>query len=398
MTASALHAKLGASSSDRWMNCPGSIAMSEGMPNEQSVYAREGSCAHEIASHCLENNDDPHNWIGEEVEGFEDIEVDSEMAESIDVYMESIALSIAEYRQCGHDDEEVVYEHKFDLTHIYPDMFGTADCVIYFPQWKKLMVFDFKYGKGIAVEVDENSQLMYYGLGALSGKHNRPIDQVELVIVQPRCSHRKGPIRSWALTVEQLLDFTDNLVKAAERTKLPDAPLKVGDWCKFCPGAGKCHVLSEFAFETALAEFTTDGEIIMPKPEDMTPEQLKTVWQNASILDGFVKSVKAYAHHKAIGGELLPGTKLVNGRAYRRWKSKEGAEETLKGMVEVGMLEGEIHTTKLKSPAQIETMCGKKHKKMIEKLWEHGVGKLSLVPIEDDRPPARVDAVEEFAQ
>ena len=37
------HAILGASSSHRWLACPGSIRLSAGMPGTSSVYADEGT-------------------------------------------------------------------------------------------------------------------------------------------------------------------------------------------------------------------------------------------------------------------------------------------------------------------------------------------------------------------
>jgi len=398
MAAPSQHAKLGASSSERWMKCPGSIQLSEGMPNESSVYAREGSCAHEVAAHCLQNNGDPDDWIGEDVKHYEDIEVTQEMADAVREYMDFIYSAMAVYKaETGLDDCEVVYEQRFDLTHIFHDMFGTADCVIYFPKWMKLLVCDFKYGQGIAVEVKENPQLMYYGLGAVSGKHNRGLHLVELAIVQPRCPHHEGPIRSWECTVEELLNFTDDLVAAAKLTEVEEPTFEAGDWCKFCPAAAICQTLNNRAFEIACAEFDSEGRAVMPKPEDMTIDELKLAWENAGLLKGMVASVQAYAHSQALEGKLLPETKLVNGRSNRRWKDKEAAEEQLTEMVDMGMLKGDVVKSVLKSPAQIEALCGKKHKGIITDLWEKGLGKLSLVPMDDPRQPARIDAIEEFS-
>ena len=42
------HAKLSASGSKKWINCPASIAMESKFPDESSEYAREGTTAHSL--------------------------------------------------------------------------------------------------------------------------------------------------------------------------------------------------------------------------------------------------------------------------------------------------------------------------------------------------------------
>ena len=61
------HAILGASSSHRWLACPGSIRLSAGMPNTGSVYAEEGTAAHELAEKCLNLGHDAADHLGETI-------------------------------------------------------------------------------------------------------------------------------------------------------------------------------------------------------------------------------------------------------------------------------------------------------------------------------------------
>ncbi|MCH8328897.1 MAG: DUF2800 domain-containing protein, partial [Nanoarchaeota archaeon] len=49
-----IHSKIGASSMYRWSNCPGSVKLSEGMTSESSIYAIEGTAAHEVVGLALE--------------------------------------------------------------------------------------------------------------------------------------------------------------------------------------------------------------------------------------------------------------------------------------------------------------------------------------------------------
>ena len=47
------HAKLSPSSAERWMSCPGSVALNEGKDDKGSSYAAEGTAAHELAEKIL---------------------------------------------------------------------------------------------------------------------------------------------------------------------------------------------------------------------------------------------------------------------------------------------------------------------------------------------------------
>ena len=43
------HAKLSASGSNRWINCPGSIVLERSFEEKESEYAEEGRLAHSVA-------------------------------------------------------------------------------------------------------------------------------------------------------------------------------------------------------------------------------------------------------------------------------------------------------------------------------------------------------------
>lgn len=47
------HARLSPSSAERWMTCPGSVKLAEGIEDKGSSYAAEGTAAHELAEHIL---------------------------------------------------------------------------------------------------------------------------------------------------------------------------------------------------------------------------------------------------------------------------------------------------------------------------------------------------------
>lgn len=402
--ASTLHATLGASSAHRWMPCPGSIGMSEGMPNESNVFARTGSAAHEIGEMCLRdtvekhslrNNKNAIDYLGIELEEWPDIQVDEEMCAAVQEYLDVVRGEIEKYEAAGYDDWELGVEVKFDLSHIYPDMFGTCDAVLYLPAWKKLFVFDYKHG-WVSVPVIRNPQTMYYALGAITGR-NIPVDMIELVIVQPR-SGRRTIDKRWTCDMEELWDFKAILVDSAERTERKDAALNPGEWCKFCPASPVCRVLKNRIMEIIMAKPDPIDGIVMERPERMAFSELKTIWENAPIIEGYIKNVKAYLHQQALDGNLLPGTKMVEGRSNRKWKDAEAAESKLNVLRLTGEIDGDLFITKLKSPKQVEDMLPKKQHKMIEGLWVKGQGALTIVADTDDREEVKkTSAMEIFS-
>src|SRR6202034_1016723 len=205
------HSVLGASSSERWLECPGSIRLSEGMPNSSNKYAREGTAAHEVASTCLLSGKDAISMLGKTITvEKEEIEVTEDMCEAVQIYLDAVRKVIDEYE---FEDFDLQVEVKFDLSHIYKGMFGTCDAVGYLPAIRKLAVFDYKHG-WVSVDSEKNPQTMYYALGALTGKHNRPVEEIELVIVQPRSTGE--PVKPWTCDVLEIMDFRADLLAGAK--------------------------------------------------------------------------------------------------------------------------------------------------------------------------------------
>jgi len=58
------HAKLSASGSVRWLACPGSVKAESGLSDKGSIFAQEGTCAHELAELVLTNGGNAFDWVG----------------------------------------------------------------------------------------------------------------------------------------------------------------------------------------------------------------------------------------------------------------------------------------------------------------------------------------------
>lgn len=386
-----IHSKIGASSAYRWFACPGSVALASTMPKQPStIYAAEGTAAHELADMCLSTETDAIEYVGQklttEFKG-EPFEVTEEMADAVQVYLDTVREHIGR-------NSQVYYEKGFDLSWIHAGLFGTNDaCVM--DLFDTLHVFDYKHGKGHAVDAVGNKQLMYYALGAGS-EFRFHFKKVKLWIVQPRAPHPDGPVRSWELSVQDLLNFKDELKAAAVATEQPDAPLAAGDHCGFCPAAGKCPALRSKTYSLAEAvfkDFGNEATITLKRPDEIPPEQLSRILESASILDGWIRSVEQYALARALQGFPPEGFKLVEKGTHRRWKSQERVEEVFKPQ-----LGEKLYTPqKLISPAQVEKLVGKARAADVELLTEKPKGELTLAPLSDKRPAAYVSLESVFA-
>ena len=177
------HSPVGASSCERWWNCPGSVALIKKAPTQKpNKYAVEGTVAHEIGASWLSvpNTSASLPLIGDvwHEEGFE-IKVTEEMLDAVGQYVNFIQAL------------EKQWETKAQIevrTKISDKLYGTADAVISV-DFNRLIVVDFKYGAGVKVTACENKQLMYYGLGALLAlppDERSEIPLVEMIIVRPR--------------------------------------------------------------------------------------------------------------------------------------------------------------------------------------------------------------------
>lgn len=354
----AKHAALGASGAHRWMACPGSIRLSEEVPDSDtdSIYAQKGSAAHEVAEMCLSRGHDAEQYVGSHItldrgEEYVAIEVTEEMAEAVQVYLDHVRSVVP----AGDTPGDFGVEVRFSLEKLNPPapMYGTADAVYWDPEERTLDVFDYKHGKGVVVDPEENPQLMYYALGAVLDLEVKP-EMIYVTIVQPRANHpTEGPIRGWAFGWNQLVAFKENLLLAADQAMQPDAPVgPVGDHCKWCPAKAICPAQRDNALAVAQSDFADIPTTGPPPPETLPTETLVEILQAAPHMEEWIKEVRAYAKDKLKQGEEVPGYKLVKKRAYRRWADDEEAEEWLRKRFNVG----DIFKRKLVSPYQAEQL------------------------------------------
>jgi hypothetical protein len=339
------HSPIGASICHRWWECPGSVALSAKIPEQESSFpADEGTGAHELGEKVLKARKlgkmaTPYDFMGETVMVNDtEIEFTEEMCDAVEQYIKVINTECSRF---GTGYNFLSIEQPFNLN-VDPEAWGTNDASLYKP-FDFLHIWDYKHGKGTVVEVENNKQLMYYALGALKGKGD--VERVITTIVQPRAYHPDGPIRTCEYTLGQLHTFEEMLKEKIADTKDPKAPLKSGKHCKFCPAIGDCPEVRAETQIVAKEDFkavqlnTTDNMI---KLLEMTPR----------IID-FLKANAKELRTKAERGEKLSGFKLVKAKSNRIWKSETRVVSQFGAKLGDKMYE----PGKMLSPAKMEKMA-----------------------------------------
>ena len=279
--ASRAHALLSASSAHRWMNCPPSAVAAEAYTNEGTEFTREGTLAHEVAEMVARDRLAGGRLALPAIDG-----CTFEMAECANGYADYIQ------EQIKSEDAIVLLEQRVDFSPWVPDGFGTCDCIIL--QGETMIIIDYKYGVGVPVSAEDNPQMKLYALGALNDFGLAyDVTHIEMHIYQPRINN----ISDCALMVEDLLEWAENEVKPiAQKAVKGKGAYKAGEWCKFCPHAGRCRQLTKVC-----TEYVETHSLRVAVPI-LAPHEVAEVLAMEPLVTLWLKRVKAQALSTLLDG------------------------------------------------------------------------------------------------
>jgi hypothetical protein len=240
------HSKFSASGAERWFNCSGSVALSEGMPDKDSIWSKEGTTAHELLEEILSIA------IELKLRKVGHINTDKKHSMEMRRHCLNAANFVLEKHWHMRHYADLLIEDRVYLDFIHPEMFGTYDIAIV-EHFGTLHVFDYKYGAGHPVNPKENLQMIFYGIG-LAHKFHWNFSRVRLWINQPRIRGYDGPV-FWELTLDELKAYVPKFEAAVERVeKYPDKYAE-GSWCHWCKAKSKCPLKLKGKLETAKSVF-----------------------------------------------------------------------------------------------------------------------------------------------
>lgn len=382
------HAKLSPSSANGWMTCPDYPNANEGLPDEGSDHAFEGTVAHQVLEMCLLFDHDSFDFVGMTTRNpatgtvFEWTEDDAELSQPIIDWI--------------NEQPGTVYaEARVDLSHWLGDnQFGTCDVTIVAPD--RVHILDRKWGRGIPVSPVRNKQLQLYALGAIrmfAPDVTDPAFPVHIHIEQPRNSAGGG---EWVTSLGDLLAFGEEARAAAEATRQFDPPrVASAAGCLWCrrrqqepsePGAvSGCKTYDAFNLEMLQAEFDDldAEELVLPVQDSLSLDRRAFIHRHKAMVEKWLDGISASVMDQALLTGEAGAMKAVAGKPGRRaWVDPKAAEKAV-----VGLLGAKSFTHKLITPTQ----CGKSvskedYEKFIATHVTRADPKPILVPLEDERP------------
>lgn len=377
------HALLSASSAHRWINCTKSVQFERDFPDTASDYAAEGTLAHHIAELKLRRKYEGLSTraFNKEMKAIkENALYQEEMQRHTDFYVELIDGLVMGYDSPPHIGIEI----RVDYSHIAPEGFGTADCILLYGD--ALTVIDFKYGKGVPVNAVDNMQMALYALGAAEQYGAfYPVNGVTAIVVQPRLDS----VSEWHTDMRQLHALAADII--APRAQLAykgEGEFSAGEHCRFCRARQVCRARA--AYNLDLESYKRED------PNYLSNSEIGDILGRGALLKKWVEDIEDYALTACLNGEEIPGWKAVHGRSLRKFIDVDAAISTL---IEAGYDEALFYTRKPNTLTEIEKTLGKKDfEEKLSDYIEKPPGKPTLAPDTDKREAItnKVTAAEAF--
>lgn len=384
------HSPLGGSGAKRWLNCGASfllqrLLMLHGEYEEppSSIFADLGTAAHILGAHCLENETEPFEHLGDKIGNYV-VHPDDLDPAAVSVYV-NFCNSI---RDAAGDDPtaKTVIEKTFHLRDVHPLFKGTVD----FGHWRLqrnpgIWCIDYKNGEGIGVEAYRNPQLVYYAtllIMAHPELRALPFDfPVHLGIVQPNFYGVFEEPEIWTTDIRTIYEFGRQEILPAmqrllddKREMIPVDEFKSGDHCLFCPVMLDCPRLRS-AFET----FATQDEFI----EMLKNEELSQLFAMREDAKRYASMLEKVVYARKLAGQDIPSAKLVEKQVARVFRNGAEAEARKR------FGEHAYNPAKLKSPRQFEQLSSDGKAFALEWAFKPESDRLTVASITDRRAEAK---------
>ena len=360
------HSKIvGGSTAKRVMNCPGSVALVQKMPPQPSnKYADEGTLLHNVIAEIVMTDKHPEEFLHTKY---------NDQVLTLDLIDNKLVPALAALDVIDPNKEmEIEAETRVGFGDLLPDVFGSTDLIGRIG--KRAVVLDWKFGDGVAVDAEENPQLMFYAAAAMRTEETKwafvDVEEIEMVIVQPPA------VKRWVTTPARIAQFEKDLVKAVKLAQQPNAELKIGDHCRWCAAKPICPQMTG-AVDRAL-KTSIDG---------LDAPTISAYLKNADMLEQWITDLRALALQMLDSGARLPEYKLVAKRAIRQWTDEDKAKVAL---FAYGLTESEVMETSIISPAKAEKALKKRKQALPDDLVVAISSGNTLASADDPRPEVMI--------
>ena len=276
------HTVASPSSLYRLMRCPSSAVLNKYVPEKSSSYAEEGTLFHSVMEYILKSK------LGEQVttkfiRGYINQNSTISLTEdSIEEMVDCVQNAIEWFNLNFVNAEQVYAENKLPMYYSDKD-FGTADVIVLFEH--KLVIIDWKYGKGVDVSPNNNPQLISYAVSALKFLSSQGIDirkfkEVETIIYQPRI-YTENKVKSYTYNMQDLVEQSKIIKRAVDKvyeiynkargksSKLVLENLSTSEEaCRFCNAKMICKVYAKQGTDL-LGDLISEKEKVQNYPNEV---------------------------------------------------------------------------------------------------------------------------------
>ena len=294
------HAVFAPSSAARWLACPASARLSQGLPQRPNPAAIEGSRVHAVIETSLRTGKippPPLPWLtGKNMP-------DNEVATYIHDFIKQLGAGIIHIEQrvflmkgCwGH----------LDVGHVGPE------CIT---------VIDYKNGSW-DVEAKDNKQMLTYAATFLDDHPNA--QWFRLVIFQPNSwVNKTNPEQQdgFKQHIHSRQDVENHRVMVENAIRYEGPPIP-GPHCRWCPAFSRCPAMSQDA-NFLMAAISRD-------PQTMLPQELLRMLRIVRGVSDMKVLLENELTERLKNGATVEGAELKPGVKWRAWNDERQAAERL---------------------------------------------------------------------
>ena len=264
----------------RLMRCPGSAVLCKSVPEQSSKYAEEGTLFHAVMEYILKSKlgeQVTNKWIRMYIETYSTIALEKE---ATDEMVDCVQNAVEWFNLNFVNANQIIAETRLPMYYSDRD-YGTADVIVLFDD--RLVIVDWKYGKGVDVSPNNNPQLISYAVSALKYLSSQHIDirkfkEIETIIYQPRI-YTGETVKSYKYTMQELVQQSKIIKEAVDKvyalysksanSKIVKENLSASDEaCKFCPAKMICKAYAKQGTEL-LGDLISEKEKLQKHPDDV---------------------------------------------------------------------------------------------------------------------------------
>jgi hypothetical protein len=376
---------VGGSSAGRRYHCAASRSLEAKAPKTTSDFADRGSMLHAGIEMVLVNWPDNmkqaqplvNELVGQNFEYSKQDPIDDELIGT------KIGPALTEWfrivKEYGLVDWWI--ETRTSLETVIEGAFGKID-IYAIDKKKRLHVLDWKFGDGVMVPAEENMSLMYY---MIAGVYDPDVEMQKftegcanecfLHIVQPVVNSSQPAHDVWETTIDHCEDFLDHLAMMIEKSYEPNPQPNPGDWCRWCASkVTNCPATKQLVAASA-----------KKKIEGMDMQEFGIFLQDLKLIESVKNDAFSFAQKQLETGVVIPGWKLVQKQASRKWKDPA---EVLAYCKKSSMKQEVYLNQELKTAPQMEKLATKgTWSKKLEPMVHKVSSGVTIAAMSDKRPP-----------